>query len=191
MTDKTIINNWTGGGTLQTWTDGEWQILYVKDSAGNCITLSLNSSEAAKLAYAISPIPNEQFERLRAANSAVYELSYPKARADELRQIADEIECDSGCEGCSQQKIERGEFCGFIAADSLRKLATALDLKAKVDAEPAQQAVDVEAVKAAWPAIDQLTNHQEQCDQDGVMVKVSRQALDEVLALINGGRDAG
>lgn len=56
---------------------------------------------------------------------------------------------------------------------------------------PAQQAVDVEAVKHAQPAIDNLINHQEQCDQDGVMVKVSRQALDEVLALINGVRDAG
>ena len=57
MVDKTIINNWTGGGTLQTWTDGEWQILYVKDSAGNCVTLSLNSSEACRLAYAVSPQP--------------------------------------------------------------------------------------------------------------------------------------
>lgn len=30
---------------------------------------------------------------------------------------------------------DRGEFCGFVAADDLRKLAAALDLKAKVDAE--------------------------------------------------------
>lgn len=36
------------------------------------------------------------------------------------------------------------------------------------------------------PAIDNLTNHQEQCDPDGVMVKVSRQALDEVLTLLGG-----
>lgn len=182
MTDKTIINNWSGGGTLQTWTDGEWQILYVKDSAGNCVTLSLTSQDAVRLAYAVSPIPNEQFEWLRAANSAVYELSYPEARADELRQIADEIECDGGCEECSQQKVERGEFCGFVAADNLRKLAAALGIKAKVDAERAP----AQAVKRAQPAIDNLINHQEQCDQDGVMVKVSRQALDEVLALIGG-----
>ena len=33
-------------------------------------------------------------------------------------------------------------------------------------------------------AVEQLTNHQEQCDFDGVMVKVSRQALDEVLEFI-------
>lgn len=37
------------------------------------------------------------------------------------------------------------------------------------------------------PAIDNLTNHQEQCDRDGIMVKVSRQALDEVLSFIDGG----
>jgi hypothetical protein len=135
VVDKTIINNWTGGGTLQTWADGEWQILYVKDSAGNAVTLSLNSHEAVRLAYAVSPQPTEQFERMRAANSAVYELSYPEARADSLRQIADEIECDGGCEGCGPRKLERGEFCGFVAADDLRKLAAALDLKAKIDAE--------------------------------------------------------
>lgn len=35
------------------------------------------------------------------------------------------------------------------------------------------------------PAVENLACHQEQCDMDGVMVKVSRQALDEVLELIN------
>lgn len=35
------------------------------------------------------------------------------------------------------------------------------------------------------PAVENLSCHQEQCDQDGVMVKVSRQALDEVLEAIN------
>jgi hypothetical protein len=34
-------------------------------------------------------------------------------------------------------------------------------------------------------AVENLACHQEQCDQDGVMVKVSRQALDEVLEAIN------
>lgn len=134
MTNKIIINNWTGGGTLQTWTDGEWQILYAKDSAENCVTLSLNSSDAIRLAYAVSPTPSEIFERMRAANEAVYEMSYPEARADELRHIADEIDCGGGCEECSQQKLDRGEFCGFVAADNMRKLATALELKSKIDA---------------------------------------------------------
>lgn len=33
-------------------------------------------------------------------------------------------------------------------------------------------------------AIENLTSHQIQCDQDGVMVQVSRQSLDEVLAYL-------
>lgn len=133
MSDKTIVNNWDGGGTLQTWADGEWQILYAKDSTGSAVTLSLTSHDAVRLAYAVSPIPSEYFERAKAANHAVYELSYPGARADELRQIAKEIDCGGGCEGCGPQKQERGEFCGFIAADSMRSLAAALDLKAKAE----------------------------------------------------------
>jgi hypothetical protein len=45
-------------------------------------------------------------------------------------------------------------------------------------------------------AIDNLTNHQEQCDMDGCMIKVSRQAMDEVLTYLalssknQGGSDA-
>lgn len=133
MSEKTIIN-WTGGGTLQTWTNGEWQILYAKDSAGNCVTLSLTSHDAVRLSYAVSPVPNEQFERLREANSAVQELSYPEARSDELRQVADVIDCGGGCGRCGSQSLDRGEFCDFVAAENLRKLAAALDLKAKIDA---------------------------------------------------------
>lgn len=34
-------------------------------------------------------------------------------------------------------------------------------------------------------AVENLACHQEQCDMDGIMVKVSRQALDEVLEAIN------
>lgn len=35
------------------------------------------------------------------------------------------------------------------------------------------------------PAVENLARHQGQCDMDGVMVKVSRQALDEVLNAVN------
>lgn len=35
------------------------------------------------------------------------------------------------------------------------------------------------------PAVENLACHQEQCDMDGVMVKVSRQALCEVLEAVN------
>lgn len=34
-------------------------------------------------------------------------------------------------------------------------------------------------------AVENLASHQEQCDMDGMMVKVSRQALDEVLEAVN------
>lgn len=40
-------------------------------------------------------------------------------------------------------------------------------------------------VNAIAPAVENLACHQEQCDMDGVMVKVSRQALDEVLEAVN------
>jgi hypothetical protein len=42
-----------------------------------------------------------------------------------------------------------------------------------------------QALDAIAPAIENLARHQEQCDMDGVMVKVSRQALDEVLNAVN------
>jgi len=41
------------------------------------------------------------------------------------------------------------------------------------------------ALNEIAPAVENLTCHQEQCDMDGVMVKVSRQALDQVLGTIN------
>lgn len=41
------------------------------------------------------------------------------------------------------------------------------------------------ALNAIAPAVENLACHQEQCDMDGVMVKVSRQALDEVVNTIN------
>jgi hypothetical protein len=43
----------------------------------------------------------------------------------------------------------------------------------------------LDALNAAAPALENLNTRQEQCDADGVMVKVSRQALDEVLSAVN------
>ena len=43
----------------------------------------------------------------------------------------------------------------------------------------------LDALNAVAPAVENLSVHQEQCDRDGVMVKVSRQALDEVLNAVN------
>lgn len=39
--------------------------------------------------------------------------------------------------------------------------------------------------EAEQKAVEWLRTHQEQCDMDGVMVKVSRQAVDETLAIID------
>lgn len=43
----------------------------------------------------------------------------------------------------------------------------------------------LDTLNAVAPAVENLSVHQEQCDRDGVMVKVSRQALDEVLNAVN------
>ena len=43
----------------------------------------------------------------------------------------------------------------------------------------------LDALNAAAPALECLNTRQEQCDEDGVMVKVSRQSLDEVLSTVN------
>lgn len=43
----------------------------------------------------------------------------------------------------------------------------------------------LECLNEVAPAVENLASHQEQCDMDGVMVKVSRQAVDEVLSAIN------
>ncbi len=43
----------------------------------------------------------------------------------------------------------------------------------------------LDILNAVAPAVENLVGHQEQCDMDGVMVKVSRQALDEVLNAVN------
>lgn len=146
MVDKTIVN--TGPHTTaQTWQDGEWTILYVEDGSGSKTTISLRADQAFQLAWGLTPELGRYFDERRAANAAVYELSYPDVRAQDLRRAAAEVDCDSGdCEharssGCYLD--ERGEFCGSMAADSLRKLADALDLKAKIAAE--RQAEDAKA----------------------------------------------
>lgn len=44
---------------------------------------------------------------------------------------------------------------------------------------------DTEAVTKVQPAIDQLRNHQQQLDMDGIFVGVSRQAIYEVLEFVD------
>jgi len=180
--DKTVINNWRGGSTLQTWPDGEWQILYAKDGAGNAITMSLTTHDAARLAWAVSPLMDEHAERARTYRDAAYELSYPDARADQLRQVADEVDCGGGCENCSPRKIESGEFCGFIAADDLRKLATALDVHAKLTA------TQIPKIDLAWEAVNALGGVFDPKDDEA---RGFNDAINKALAEIEklGGKD--
>lgn len=43
----------------------------------------------------------------------------------------------------------------------------------------------LDRLNLAAPAVENLTEYQEQCDADGIMVKVSRQAVDEVVKAVN------
>ena len=61
-------------------------------------------------------------------------------------------------------------------------------LKAALSATPVGEPlrrIVLDTLNAVAPAVENLSVHQEQCDRDGVMVKVSRQALDEVLNAVN------
>lgn len=56
-------------------------------------------------------------------------------------------------------------------------------------ADDAQRAVNdhnfvIETLNAIAPAVENLACHQVQCDRDGVMIQVSRQALDETIGAI-------
>ena len=51
--------------------------------------------------------------------------------------------------------------------------------------EPVAWQSVMERLNAVAPAVEALACHQEQCDMDGVMVMVSRQAVDEVVNAIN------
>jgi len=64
-----------------------------------------------------------------------------------------------------------------MAAEIDRRGAVIEKLEARLAAQPS---------RSGYPtlAIDQLRNHQTQLDMDGVMVGVSRQAIDEVLTYL-------
>lgn len=67
------------------------------------------------------------------------------------------------------------------AADLLSRLAQQTE---PVSVEP--MATEIQEMLDGilpWPAIENLRNHQQQLDFDGCMVGVSRQALDELLAI--------
>jgi hypothetical protein len=94
-----------------------------------------------------------------------------------------------------QKKSLRIRLCDVLYPDSVCDCwkgencpkATPLSLLTKIEraiaaSPPAPAQVLTDGERAA---VSNLREHQEQCDMDGAMVKVSRQAVDEVLAIID------
>lgn len=128
------IVNLCDGAKVETWTDGDTQVLAVTN-IGCTVMARVPSHDMGRLVWALSPLVGANFERARSAGHALYELSYPAARAEELREIAAQLD-EPGCDDpCTQHRLDRGDFCRCFAGENLRKLADALDLKAKVEAE--------------------------------------------------------
>lgn len=102
----------------------------------------------------------EQFERARTAEQALWQMQYPPtARAQTLRAVAEEIDCDLGCPHMGTaspcKKYERGEFCGATYRAELLDLAEALERKAAVLHAIETQPALVEALKEILRVEDQ------------------------------------
>lgn len=83
------------------------------------------------------------------------------------------------------QPAKKGSF-GFFVKELraiLSLLSGAGTPAPAVGADVGRRVLDI--LNAVAPAVENLAGHQEQCDIDGAMVKVSRQALDEVLNAVN------
>lgn len=78
-------------------------------------------------------------------------------------------------------------------SDALERACEVADTALTTLASPSLTAGASSELRRVWldrlnaiaPAVENLAGHQEQCDFDGVRVKVSRQALDEVLNVVN------
>lgn len=114
--------------------DDNWMILHV-ESGGAKTTTSLRPHETWDLALMLSPQLkarlDELFKQARAAEAALYSLTWRECDTDLLRRIADEHDCGEGCEYAGGRwpcpKIER-EGCAFADAEQLRDLAKGIDL---------------------------------------------------------------
>ena len=107
-------------------------------------------------------------------------------------------QCDA-CEGSGNQVCEeRGcdepavcfdddgrALCGDCHFEWSQRLLGSNPMKDEVQGRNDLRRSVLDALNAVAPAVENLSVHQEQCDCDGVMVKVSRQALDEVLSAVN------
>lgn len=126
--------------SVQVWAEGDLRHLRVEDISCAVATVVLPAHIAFDVAFALTPELGQRQTDLYEAQKALYELSFPDVRSEDLRAIASEVDCDD-CphRGRSECSKEMREFCGGASANGLRKLADALDVKAKVDAERAAE----------------------------------------------------
>lgn len=122
-------------GPVEVWQDGEWMIVRTK-SGGAETTVSLDADDAFAIANVLTPELRSRFDRMRAAQDALYHFKYPPD-PKMLRAVADRITCGgTGCEhawhewdtnagGCRLSEKEEG--CPFEQAEELRAFAAALE----------------------------------------------------------------
>lgn len=87
--------------------------------------------------------------------------------------------------GMGDKVIYSGEHAANILEHWLDRLAASRPDRSDASPGPDVRRRVLDILNAVAPAVENLVGHQEQCDMDGVMVKVSRQALDEVLNAVN------
>lgn len=98
-----------------------------------------------------------------------------------------------GCSCADQNYQWFGGHCRELMVQTVRKFLASPSLTAGGVNTSSYLSLADSGLRRAWldklnaiaPAVENLACHQEQCDFDGVMVKVSRQALDQVLNAVN------
>ncbi len=126
-----------GSDEVRVWQSDRYTCVYAR-STGAEATVALQRHDAWRIAMAMVP----EIERCRTdcsdALKALHELKieHREPAIQTLREVAGEVDCDSGCDHSSYdgscnattcEKYERGEFCGWMAAATLLDLAQGLE----------------------------------------------------------------
>jgi len=111
----------------------------------------------------------------------------PFALTDAVRECPAPRLSSGKQEGRTGSEVGASQIAGSSMSCGLARPIVAEQAPGPSDPSPGpdvrRRVLDILNVGA--PAVENLAGHQEQCDMDGVMVKVSRQALDEVLNAVN------